>query len=135
MKEIEEIIRRKTIILQHALKAFLMALESPHNELQRDASIQRFEFCYELSWKLMKLILEYETGEDVSSPKAILKHAQLSKLIKDELFWLDIHRYRNETSHTYDESLSIFLYDLLPSYYQTMQEFLEVVLNRYQAIK
>jgi len=134
MKEIEEIIERKSKILQRALKAFVIALEAPHNELQRDAAIQRFEFCYELSWKLMKFILEYEKGEDIGSAKAILKQAQLTRLIKDELLWLDIHRYRNETSHTYDESLSKLVYDFLPSYYQTMHEFLEEVLNRYQII-
>ncbi len=135
MIEIEEIIQRKAQILQRALKAFLIALEAPHNELQRDAAIQRFEFCYELSWKLMKFILEYEKGEDFGSAKVILKQAQLARLIEDELFWLDIHRYRNETSHTYDESLSKLLYEFLPSYYQAMNEFLGVVSKRYPITK
>lgn len=83
----------------------------------------------------MKFILEYEKGEDFGSAKVILKQAQLARLIEDELFWLDIHRYRNETSHTYDESLSKLLYEFLPSYYQAMNEFLGVVSKRYPITK
>lgn len=37
-----------------------------------DATIQRFEFCFELAWKLMKTVLEYE-GIEANSPRSCIR--------------------------------------------------------------
>ena len=42
------------------------------DDMYLDATIQRFEFCFELAWKLMKTVLEYE-GIDVNSPRSCIR--------------------------------------------------------------
>jgi predicted nucleotidyltransferase len=40
-----------------------------------DGVIQRFEFTFELSWKLMKMFLEYTGIEELKSPRATIREA------------------------------------------------------------
>ena len=42
------------------------------DDMYLDATIQRFKFCFELAWKLMKTILEYE-GIDVNIPRSCIR--------------------------------------------------------------
>ena len=42
-----------------ALKKLKEAIALPESEIVRDGSIQRFEFTFELAWKLMKIILAF----------------------------------------------------------------------------
>jgi hypothetical protein len=43
--------------------------EADLDDMHLDATILRFGFCFELAWKLMKAILEYE-GIEANSPRA-----------------------------------------------------------------
>ncbi len=81
------------------------AILQPQNEFMRDSVIQRFEFCYELAWKTMKLWLEFKEIEALNA-KDTLKAALAQKLIVDGNGWSEMHRMRNLTSHTYDEALA-----------------------------
>ena len=65
--------------------------------------IQRFEFCTELSWKLMKKYLDENLVIEQTSPRSVVKETYKQKLIEDGEIWLDILEDRNLTSHTYDE--------------------------------
>jgi nucleotidyltransferase substrate binding protein (TIGR01987 family) len=85
------------------------AVAQPQSEFMRDATIQRFEFCYELAWKMLKLKLEQE-GISVLTPKQALREALQAGLIDDGNVWSEIQRYRNLTSHTYDEKLADEVY-------------------------
>lgn len=87
-----------------------------NNPLGVDASIQRFEFCYELAWKSLREILARDHGVEVASPKTTLQEAYKLKLIDSEQLWLDMLRDRNLTSHTYRESLAKEIFTRLPSY-------------------
>ncbi|MEA1051051.1 HI0074 family nucleotidyltransferase substrate-binding subunit [Lamprobacter modestohalophilus] len=85
------------------------AVAQPFDEFTRDATIQRFEFCYELAWKMLKLRLEQE-GISALSPRQALREALQAALIGDGNVWSEIQRYRNLTSHTYDERLANEVY-------------------------
>ena len=97
------------------------ALEAEKTELNRDASIQRFEFCYELMWKSLKHKLK-DSGLICSAPKSCFKEAFSQGWIKHEAIWLDMLSDRNLTTHTYDEELAIKVFKQLPGYYQAMLE-------------
>lgn len=75
-----------------------------------DGIIQRFEFTFELSWKLMKSYLEYE-GIDVNSPRSTIRKAFENKLIDDGDAWIDMMVDRNKTSHTYDREAALEIYN------------------------
>ena len=75
-------------------------------EALRAGVIQNFEFCYELSWKMMKRWLENNlspTEVDGVPRRELFRIAAENRLIDDVNAWMDFHRGRNISSHTYDE--------------------------------
>lgn len=99
--------------LQKALSSLKLALAQPKDEFVRDAVIQRFEYTYELSWKLLKRYLEESLGSatvDAFSRKDLFRVGGEQGLIDDVEVWFAYHRARNETSHTYDEKMAEQIY-------------------------
>ena len=71
--------------------------------LEKEGTLQRFEFTFELAWKLMKDYLE-ESGIIINpiTPKQVIKQAFTAKIISDGQVWIDMLLSRNLMSHTYD---------------------------------
>ncbi len=91
------------------------ALAQPEDEFLRDASIQRFEFCFELAWKSVQTVAR-EFGQEASSPRAALGIALRNGWVSDEAAWLDMLDARNRTSHTYREATAREVYGELPAF-------------------
>ncbi|MGI8362630.1 nucleotidyltransferase substrate binding protein [Bacillus cereus] len=92
-------------------KAFLrlnqaLLLETD-NSIVIDGIIQRFEFTYELGWKLMKGYLEYEGLTEITTPRTTFQEAYMVGLISKSEKWLSMIVDRNRTSHTYDEEMAL----------------------------
>lgn len=88
--------------LSKALVALEKALTVEKTDISRDASIQRFEFCVELSWKSAKKVM----GTTATAPKQVIREMAQSGLINDVDFWLKSIDQRNLSSHTYNEKLA-----------------------------
>lgn len=75
------------------------------SNLEKEGTVQRFEFTVELAWKTLKDYLE-SSGVvlDQNTPKSIVKEAFAAKIISDGQLWIDILDCRNRMSHTYDEA-------------------------------
>jgi len=97
---------------QKAVKRLEEACQQEKNDFIRDSVIHRFEFCYELAWKMLRLKLLQE-DIDTRSPKATLQAALELGLIEDGNSWTELHRMRNLTTHTYDESLAEEVYSFV----------------------
>ena len=71
--------------------------------LEKEGTLQRFEFTFELAWKVMKDYLE-EGGVVISplTPKNVIKQAFVSRIIENGQVWIDMLLSRNLMSHTYD---------------------------------
>jgi nucleotidyltransferase substrate binding protein (TIGR01987 family) len=105
-----------------ALLRFTEALaEDQSNPLAIDGSIQRFEFCFELGWKLLKKMLMDIEGIEALSPKKALQFAYQLGWIEDEQAWLKMLNDRNLTSHTYREDYAQEIYSQLPLHLESMQ--------------
>ena len=87
------------------------------NDYIYDAVIQRFEFTYELAWKLLKAYMSYNGIADVNSPREAFKEAFASGLIHDGNEWISMLKDRNLTTHTYDESQAIIIYENIKKCY------------------
>ena len=85
------------------------ACAQPENSFIRDSVIQRFEFSWELAWKMLKLRLAY-LGIEALNPREVIRQSLQAGLIEDGNAWSEAQRQRNLTSHTYDESLSIVVF-------------------------
>ncbi len=84
------------------------------SDRDKAGAIQAFEFSYEVSWRLMKRVLELQ-GLDVGSPKDTFRKAVHEKLIDDPEIWFDFQKKRNLTTHTYNEEnveLIISIFDI-----------------------
>lgn len=96
--------------LARAIKASndvsILGLSQNIQETTRAGVIQNFEVCYEQSWKMMKRWLEENVGSsyvDGVTRRELFRLAFENKLINDVDRWMDFHKSRNETSHTYDQ--------------------------------
>ena len=98
--------------LRHAVARLVEACEQPFNPFVRDSAIQRFEFCWELAWKTLKLRLEV-VGIDALTPREVFQASLQNGLIHDGNLWSDAQKMRNLTSHTYDELLAQKVYEFL----------------------
>jgi nucleotidyltransferase substrate binding protein (TIGR01987 family) len=126
-----ELLIEKNKILKQALATLKVALNEEENEFTRDASIQRFEFCYELGWKLLKKVVEYEDRDLSGGPASTIKKAVEMRILDREDLWLDMHRSRNLTTLTYDQKVADDIYRALHSHHNTLKKFAELVDNRY----
>lgn len=116
-------------------KAFKRLKESTQIEIENDividGVIQRFEFTFEQSWKLMKLYLEYEGIEELKSPRSTIKEAFKYELIEDGDAWIDMMIDRNKTSHVYDEETAFQIYNSIKSNHVKL---LEKLLNKMEEL-
>lgn len=101
---------RFTLALDHferALTRLHEVLAQPENDFIRDATIQRFEFTFEAAWKAMYRWLRAR-GVDVDEDAySSIPEAFKRRLITDEKRWGEMRKYRNLTSHTYNEPLAV----------------------------
>lgn len=106
--DLQRFTERKTELLR-AVTRLRDACAQPPNEFMRDSVIQRFEFCWELAWKTLRLWLEY-LGIEAANPRDAFREALQNGLIQDGNAWSELQRMRNLTSHTYDEKLAEQVY-------------------------
>ena len=118
--------------VERALKRLEIALvQNLDNELVVDGTIQRFEFCIELFWKMLKRALQ-EEGIETGTPREAIQKAFQVKWFDDEHLWLQMLHDRNQTSHIYDEEVAMEIYRRIPSYHSAMKmtfEMLKIRLN------
>jgi nucleotidyltransferase substrate binding protein (TIGR01987 family) len=106
--DVERFEERKGEFLK-AVQRLREACEQPFSTFVRDSVIQRFEFCWELAWKTMRLWLEYQ-GVETNTPREVFREALHMNLIRDGNAWSEAQKKRNLTSHTYDEALADEVY-------------------------
>ena len=124
--------------LQKALnslnRAIVRSQKAPDDEELRDAVIQRFEYTYELAWKMLKRQLEQEfpTPSDVDrlSFRDLLREGAERGMIADVEKWMDYREQRNITSHTYDEDKAKSVYESALSFYDDAKAVLDELERR-----
>jgi nucleotidyltransferase substrate binding protein (TIGR01987 family) len=103
--------------LDRLAEALKVGAEEP---LAIDGTIQRFEFTFELFWKVVRRLLARQ-GVEANSPKTALQQAYRLGWLNDEQQWLDVLKDRNLTSHTYREPLALEIYGRIPGHHAAMR--------------
>ena len=75
--------------LKQALHTLEEVLEMPYTVVVRDAGIQRFEYTFEITWKLFKKAAKID-GIEVNSPRQALRAAYQMGLITDIDIWFEM---------------------------------------------
>lgn len=105
------------------------ALAQPdYSTLERAGLIQIFEVSFELAWKSLKDLLQYE-GFEVQSPRAVIKQAFALGLVRNGELWLEALEGRNLFTHTYDGTLAQHAVDLIKNSYAALLFDLEHTLH------
>lgn len=88
--------------------AIVRSQKEPQDEEVRDSVIQRFEYSYELAWKMLKRQLEIDSptplSVDMMGFKDMIREAAERGLINNPESWFEYRRQRNLTSHTYNQA-------------------------------
>ncbi len=99
-----------------ALQRLKEAVESAQSQLEKDGTIQRFEFTVELMWKTLKTILHYQ-GIECFSPRDCIKKAFRHGIIDDDEILLDMLEDRNLSSHIYDSHTAEKIFERIKKVY------------------
>src|SRR6266571_156826 len=97
------------------------SLSAPDSELLRDGVIQRFEYTYELSWKMLKryLAATFPNSEEVDGmtfQTLIRTGSELGLLLSGWDNWVRYRKARGATSHTYDQEKAREVYRIVPEF-------------------
>jgi nucleotidyltransferase substrate binding protein (TIGR01987 family) len=123
---------------KRALDSLKRAIErstaAPNDDELRDAVIQRFEYSYELSWKMLKRHLEQVAPDpgavDHWSFKELMREAAERGLIPALDPWIEYRYQRNLTSHAYDEEKARLVYTAAVSFLSDAKALLKEVERR-----
>lgn len=90
------------------------------DEELRDACIQRFEYSFELSWKMLKRRLEIDLPDahsvDAMSFRDLVRTGAERRLLPDVDAWMVFRDKRNITSHTYNAAKAAEVAAIIPSF-------------------
>lgn len=90
--------------------------------MEKDGVIKRFEFTFELAWKTLQDKLYDEGYLTTKGPKPVIKQAFNNGMIKDGQAWIDMLTDRNNSTHLYDESAAVHIFDRIQiTYFKLLQ--------------
>ena len=104
--------------LEEGVNAYI---KNPENLFIRDATIQRFEYTYELAHKMLKRYLELsepnaETIDQMAFPALIRTASERGLLLNGWDVWKLYRDARNITSHTYNEEKASNVCKMIPAF-------------------
>ena len=72
-------------------------------QLEKEGTVQRFEFVFELAWNAVKDYLQFQGAQiPLGAPRSVLKAAFSAGILADGQVWIDMLNHRNLMAHTYD---------------------------------
>ncbi|MCL1865460.1 MAG: nucleotidyltransferase substrate binding protein [Spirochaetes bacterium] len=110
-----------------ALKnAIDLAANRELSELEKQGTIQGFEFTFELAWNVMKDFLEDQGITGIIGSKNAIRYAFNEGLIEDGQVWMDMIKDRNVATHVYDHETAEDLFIAINNtYYHQFNAFAE----------
>lgn len=112
--------------LDRAIARLEETLKLEPTQVNKDATIQRFEFTFELSWKLMKTFA-FNKGIEIVSPKDSIRTAAQLELITNVELWFDFLDARNKSSHIYNENMASEVYEEIKKFLPAVRKFIEKI--------
>lgn len=110
-------------------------LQEPSDEQLRDGLIQRFEFTYELSHRMLKRFLKETAAspDDVEqmSFAELIRAANAQGLLRgDWPTWRRFREMRTRTSHTYDATTARLVVNVVPEFLQEAEHLIAELRRR-----
>jgi nucleotidyltransferase substrate binding protein (TIGR01987 family) len=93
--------------------------------LEQQGLIQAFEFTHELAWNVMKDYLAYQGTPDIGGSRDACRAAFAQGLVVDGEGWMEMIKSRNQTSHTYNQTVADAINGLILGRYAPLFEAFE----------
>lgn len=116
--------------LQRLNDAVALAQERSLSNIEKQGLIQTFEFTHELAWKTLKDLLEHKGNTEIYGSKDATRKAFQLGLINDGEVWMEMIKSRNQSSHTYNESIAEEIYSAVATSYAAAFNRLEKKLSQ-----
>ena len=126
MEPTKDKLNAELIVLEKAVKTLEEVLALPLTDVVRDATIQRFEYTFELSWKTIQTAANF-MGTTCNSPREAIKFAFKSGWTRDVDGWFQAMEARNKTSHAYNIKLATEVYEVAKKYPALIKELILLV--------
>lgn len=124
-------LEKATAALDRGLSRWLPV---PDDHELRDACIQRFEFTFELSWKMLKRRLQLDLPNaqavDAMTWRGLMRAGAEQGLSQDVDAWMIYRDKHNITSHTYDEAKAIEVAAVIPEFARDAHDLLQRLRER-----
>ena len=105
------------------LKKAVLEIKNP-SDIEKEGTIQRFEFTHELAWNVMKDFLKEKGIQGLIGSKDATRNAFQNEIIQDGQEWMNMIESRNETVHTYNiDVLETEYIKIIEIYYPLFEKF------------
>lgn len=119
---------------EKALAGLEEVLAIPVTPVIRDSTIQRFEYTYELAFKMLKRYLEMSSttpsAVDGKTFREIVRIGAEQGLIDKPEDWFVYRQARNNTSHGYDEKKAVAVYGNIAPFAASARKLLAILKTR-----
>lgn len=95
--------------LKKANQRLKEAVLAKPTRMNKDATIQRFEFTFELAWKTFQDYIR-DQGFNCNSPKSCIREGARLEIIDNPEVWFGYLKSRNLIAHTYNEKMADKIY-------------------------
>lgn len=106
-----------------------------NNPIVHDATIQRFEYVFELAMKVIRIYIKNNYAKiseyDELNFKDNIRIALQLEITKTSLEdWIYVRNSRNKTSHTYNEKISDEVYETAKKFVYSAREVCNLITNK-----
>jgi len=116
--------------LEKSIVTYSAEKDGDYRDVLRDSSIQRFEYVFEFSHKILRRYLSWH----IPMPQVKVSEISFAELVRianeHKLFtepyeiWDKYRRMRNITSHTYNEGAAEQVLEIIPAFLKEVKQFL-----------
>lgn len=92
--------------LKQLVAAVRISEQRPLTDLEKQGTIQAFEFTHELAWNVLKDYFEYQGNVSITGSRDATREAFQKNLILKGDIWMEMLKSRNLTSHTYNKNVA-----------------------------
>ena len=95
-----------SMALSQLSKAVELAGQRPLSDLEQQGLIQAFEFTHELAWNVMKDYFTFQGNPSITGSRDAARESFSKGLITDGEGWMEMIKSRNQSSHTYNQTVA-----------------------------
>lgn len=113
-----------SLALKQLESAVILAKSKLLSDLEKQGTIQAFEFTHELAWNVLKDYFEYQGNISITGSRDATREAFQKAIISKGDVWMEMIKSRNRTSHTYNKNVADEIVGkILNDYFQAFLEF------------